>query len=145
MILKICGTLSGWPKNTEKQGFFCGCLVAFFGLLSLWSPLGHRSSSYTLFTAKVSLILVPWFFLRWLCFNVCFSMFVFNVFLAFDFVVSLSCILAWSERRKTRWNHRISEILIFMFWVRACILTLSLGPANKPFLAQRRTPQNGFC
>ena len=39
----------------------------------------------------------------------------------------------------------ISEILFLMFCFGACILTLSFGPYNNPYSAQRTTPQNGSC
>ena len=67
---KILRKVEGQQPQNTRAGFF---------LLSLWSPHGHVSSSYTLFIAKVSLILF-FFFLSefcfssswWLCFVFCF-------------------------------------------------------------------------
>ena len=55
IILKICATLPGWPKNREKQGFFClsswqiFLVVVFFHVVSLCSCF----SSCTFFVANV--------------------------------------------------------------------------------------------
>ena len=116
------------PKNT------CN----FFLFLSLWSPHGHLSSSYTLFIAKVSLILfftfgVLFFFSSWwLCFGLLFpsSSLLCSLFLILLF--TLSCIFSFCDPKKP---DQITEHLKCSFWCSALV------PASLHFdLAQLRTP-----
>ena len=116
-------------------------------LLSLWSPHGHISSSYTLFIAKVSLIL---FFLLlvfvFLFFGGCVSFFLFPCLslLCSLFLILLFLFPAFSHcvTKKPRSNHRISEMFVLMFRFGACILAVSLGPAKNPYSDQN---ENGIC
>ena len=83
---KILRRVEGQQPQNTRAGFF---------LLSLWSTHGHVSSSYTLFIAKVSLILFFYFrcFVFLLfggCVSFIVSIFVFLVLFVFDFVVYFS-------------------------------------------------------
>ena len=136
---KILRRVEGQQPQNTRAGFF---------LLSLWSPHGHVSSSYTLFIANVSLILFFFFFRSFVslllggCVSFFVSIFVFIGLFVFDFVVYFSAFSLCEQ--KTRSNHRISEMFILIFCCRACILAFSLGPAKNPYLDQRTTPQNGI-
>ena len=125
---KILRRVEGQQPQNTRAGFF---------LLSLWSTHGHVSSSYTLFIAKVSLILF-FFTFGVLCFF--FLVVVFRLLFPFlSFLCSLFLILLFIFLhfslcdQKTRSNHRISEMFILMFCFGACILAFSLGPAKNPY------------
>ena len=134
---KILRRVEGQQPQNTRAGFY---------LLSLWSPHGHVSSSYTLFIAKMSLILFFFSFgILFFVFLVVVFRFVFpflsllcSLFLLFIFLHFL-CVT-----KKTRSNHRISEMFTLIFCCRACILAFSLGPAKNPYSDQRTTPQNGI-
>ena len=127
---KTLNTKKGcWPTTPKHT-----CRV--FCLLSLWSPHGHLSSSYTLFIAKVSLIL--FFFLLSVfclflggCVSFFVSIFVFFVLFVFDFVVFfLHFLFVWPKKPDL-----ISEYLKCSFWCSVLV------PASSHFhLAQLRTP-----
>ena len=57
---------------------------------------------------------------------------------------SLSLLYSFLVRQKPRSNHKISEILIFMFCFGACITTLPLGPDNNPTRAKEEPLQMVF-
>ena len=137
---KILRRVEGQQPQNTRAGFFW---------LSLWSPHGHVSSSYTLFIAKVSLILFFFVFRSFVflllggC--VSFLLFPFLSLLCSLFLILLFLFLHFlCVTKKTRSNHRISEMFILIFCCRACILAFSLGPAENPYSDQRTTPQNGI-
>ena len=122
-------TKKGWrptaPKHTCK----------FFLFLSLWSPHGYLSSLYTLFIAKMSLILfftfgVLSFLFWWLCFVFCFHICLYCAlcfwFCCFSFLHFSLC------NQKT---DEITKYLECSFWCSVLV------PASSHFhVAQLRTP-----
>ena len=130
---KTQNTKKGWrptaPKNT----------CSLFLFLSLWSPHGHLSSSYTLFIAKVSLIL--FFYFRcfvyfsswWLCFVCLFpslSLLCSSFLILLFFFPFPALSLVWPKK-----PDRITEYLKCSCWCSALV------PASSHFdLAQLRTP-----
>ena len=80
-----------------KTGVFIGCAVPVF--VVLWSPHGHLSSSYTLFFAKVSFILVylvsvfcrssSWSWCFIICVHLCLYCVLYFWFCCFSFLQSL--------------------------------------------------------
>ena len=124
-------------KQGKNQGFF-GCLMCVF--FSISSPHGHLSSWHTSLFANVSFILAFLlccyvFLLCGGCVSLFLFIFIFAVLFTCHSVVCLclSSLLVW---QKPRSNHKISEILIFIFCFGACIPTLSLGPDHNPTRAR---------
>ena len=110
---KILRRVEGQQPQNTRAGFY---------LLSLWSPHGHVSSSYTLFIAKVSLILFFFFFFRSFvflllggCVSFCVSIFVFIVLFVFDFVVSFSAFSLCDQKNQIKsqniWNVHFDFLL----------------------------------
>ena len=149
--LVVCFFFCGSPKEysqvfssseevAKKQGktrFFLGCLMSVF--LSISSPHGHLSSSYTLLFANVPFILLLLCYpsLRWSCFLVSIHFYLCCVlYFSFSCLSWLSSLLVW---QKSRSNHKYLK-----FWFScsasglasphfhlAQIVTL-LGPEKNP-------------
>ena len=123
---KILRRVEGQQPQNTRAGFY---------LLSLWSPHGHVSSSYTLFIAKVSFIFFFSFGVLFFFFLVVVFRFVFpflsllcSLFLSLLFIfLHFLCV--------TKKPDQITEYLKCSFWFSAVV------PASSHFhLAQLRTP-----
>ena len=139
----MLGTPKGWPKNKKKQVFFC-CLVWFFcpfRLLMVTCRLHIPCCWLMCHSSLLSYFCCCVFFLCGGCVSLFLCIFIFIVLFTFHSVLCLCCILSLAMTRKNRSNHKISEILIFMFCFGACIPALPLGPDNNPTRAREEPLQ----
>ena len=144
-ILKVCGTPKGWPKKQRKTRVFLVAPWFFCLLVSSWSPFVfiYLGSLLMCHSSWFSYFGVLSFFFLVVVLRFLFPSLSLLCFFTVDAVVSLARILSLCDKNPDQ----ITACLRFGFWCfcfGACIFTLSLGPANNPYSAQRTTSQKWY-
>ena len=140
IILKVFWNPEGVAKKQGKNCcFWLSCVCFFpFRLLMVICRL-HISCCWQTCHSSLLSYFCCYVILRWFCFLVSIHLYLYCVlYFLFSALSLLYSLLVW---QKPRSNHKISEILIFMFCFGACIPTRPLGPDNNPTRAREEPLQ----